>query len=80
MARIPAPSPSRVDSLRIGCPPGSHRWTRNGGGPLPQAAAVAREKMERARATGGADALAGVSFTTEMDALYEQACRSTIVS
>ena len=50
--------------------PGSHRWTRAGGRPLPQAAAVAREKMERARAAGGGDELAGASFSTDMDALY----------
>lgn len=50
--------------------PGSHRWTRNGG-PLPQAAAVAREKMERAKASGG-EGVAGASFTTDMDALYNE--------
>ena len=49
--------------------PGSHRWTRDGG-PLPQAARVAREKMERAKASGEGGDLAGASFTTDMDALY----------
>ena len=56
--------------------PGSHRWTRDGGRPLPQAAAKAREKMARARdlaRSGQADAeeiIAGASFDTDMDALY----------
>jgi ectoine hydroxylase-related dioxygenase (phytanoyl-CoA dioxygenase family) len=50
--------------------PGSHRWTRNGGGPLPQAAQVARDKMAKAKAAGGGDELAAASFTTDMDALY----------
>ena len=50
--------------------PGSHKWTRNGG-PLPQAAKLAREKMERAKAAGGGDDLAAASFTTDMDALYD---------
>ena len=64
--------------------PGSHRWTR-GGGPLPQAAAIAREKMARARAratgegekmararaTGEGADLAAPSFDTDMDALYD---------
>ena len=49
--------------------PGSHRWTRDGG-PLPQAAQKAREKMERARAAGGGEELAAASFDTDMDALY----------
>jgi len=49
--------------------PGSHRWTRDGG-PLPQAAAVARAKMAKAKASGSGDDLAGASFTTDMDALY----------
>lgn len=49
--------------------PGSHRWTREGG-PLPQAAQKAREKMERAKASGGGDELAGASFDTDMDALF----------
>jgi len=49
--------------------PGSHRWTRNGG-PLPQAAAKAREKMAKAKASGGDD-LSAASFDTDMDALYE---------
>ena len=52
--------------------PGSHKWTRDGA-PLPQAAALAREKMERAKASRGAsDDIAGASFTTDMEALYEQ--------
>ena len=50
--------------------PGSHRWTR-GGGPLPQAAAIAREKMARARATGEGADLAAPSFDTAMNALYD---------
>ena len=50
--------------------PGSHRWTR-GGGPLPQAAAIAREKMARARATGEGADLAAPSFDTDMNALYD---------
>ena len=49
--------------------PGSHRWTRDGG-PLPQAAAVAREKMARVRESGGEEEIAGASFDTDMDALY----------
>jgi len=48
--------------------PGSHRWTRNGG-PLPQAAQIARDKMKVAKATGG-EALDAASFSTDMDALY----------
>ena len=52
--------------------PGSHRWTRDGGGPLPQAAAKAREKMARAVAAGGGDDLAAASFDTDMDALYNE--------
>ena len=50
--------------------PGSHRWTRDGG-PLPQAATIAREKMEKAKAAGGGDDLDAASFTTEMDALHD---------
>eukprot|EP00746_Dinoflagellata_sp_MGD_P083239 gnl/MRDRNA2_/MRDRNA2_33150_c0_seq1.p1 gnl/MRDRNA2_/MRDRNA2_33150_c0~~gnl/MRDRNA2_/MRDRNA2_33150_c0_seq1.p1 ORF type:complete len:373 (+),score=73.78 gnl/MRDRNA2_/MRDRNA2_33150_c0_seq1:61-1179(+) len=48
--------------------PGSHRWMRNGG-PLPQAAEIARDKMKIAKATGG-EALEAASFSTDMDALY----------
>merc|ERR1712137_1238831 len=48
--------------------PGSHRWPRDGG-PLPQAAQIAREKMKVAKSTGG-DALDAASFSTDMDALY----------
>ena len=50
--------------------PGSHRWTRDGG-PLPQAATIAREKMAKAKAAGGGDDLDAASFTTEMDALHD---------
>lgn len=49
--------------------PGSHRWMRNGG-PLPQAASIAREKMNIAKSTGG-DAMEAPSFDTNMDALYD---------
>lgn len=48
--------------------PGSHRWTRNGG-PLPQAAQIARDKMKVAKSTGG-EQLDAASFSTDMDALY----------
>mmetsp|Transcript_15482 Transcript_15482/g.39963 ORF Transcript_15482/g.39963 Transcript_15482/m.39963 type:complete len:347 (+) Transcript_15482:40-1080(+) len=51
--------------------PGSHRWTRNGG-PLPQAAAKAREKMEKAKVSGDGADLAAASFDTDMNALYDQ--------
>jgi hypothetical protein len=40
--------------------PGSHRWTRDGG-PLPQAAALAREKMARAKASGAGRPRSAVS-------------------
>ena len=40
------------------------------GGPLPQAAVIAREKMEAAKKGGGAG-VEGASFDTNMDALYE---------
>ena len=49
--------------------PGSHRWSRDGG-PLPQAAALAREKMSKAKTSGDGADLAGASFNTDMDALY----------
>ena len=58
--------------------PGSHLWTRDGG-PLPQAAKVAREKMERAKAGGGGDDIAGASFTTDMDALCDDALTAAII-
>ena len=55
--------------------PGSHTWTRNGGGPLPQAAAKAREKMAKAKA-GAGDEMAKASFDTDMDAHYNEVLRA----
>ena len=51
--------------------PESHRWTREGGKPLPQAAQMARDKMAKAKASGGGEELAAASFDTDMNALYE---------
>mmetsp|Transcript_70447 Transcript_70447/g.194788 ORF Transcript_70447/g.194788 Transcript_70447/m.194788 type:complete len:366 (+) Transcript_70447:52-1149(+) len=48
--------------------PGSHRWTR-AGGPLPQAAQIARDKMKVVKGTGG-EQVEAASFSTDMDALY----------
>jgi len=58
--------------------PGSHRWTRDGS-PLPQAATIAREKMEKAKAAGGGDDLDAASFTTEMDALHDDVLNADVV-